>query len=356
MTIVRNPPIGIRISARAVRIRKIAVCAAVVSANLGAWLVAWLMLGGNTVLMGSAVLAYSLGLRHAVDADHIAAIDNATRKLMHDGKRPVTVGLWFSLGHSTIVVLLSLMLVLTATGIRQQLSHLAVVGATVGVVSSCLVLLVLAAMNAYVLAGLVRTFRAIRKGQARVDGDSQLSLLPVGPLGRVASRLFRLISASWHLYPLGVLFGLGFDTATEIGLLGLSAASAVQGLGLWTIMIFPALFTAGMSLIDTADSILMLNVYSWSFVRPMRKLYYNLTVTAISVAVALLVGTMEALALLQAHMGLSGPFWGMVAMVGRNFGLLGYAVVLLFAASWIVSIAIYKLRGYDEIDMPSLGH
>jgi len=178
----------------------------------------------------------------------------------------------------------------------------------------------------------------------------------VGPLGRVASRLLRLISASWHLYPLGVLFGLGFDTATEIGLLGLSAASAVQGLGLWTIMIFPALFTAGMSLIDTADSILMLNVYSWSFVRPMRKLYYNLTVTAISVAVALLVGTMEALALLQAHMGLSGPFWGMIAMVGRNFGLLGYGVVLLFAASWIISIAIYKLRGYDEIDMPSLGH
>jgi len=161
--------------------------------------------------------------------------------------------------------------------------------------------------------------------------------------------LFRLISESWQMYPLGLLFGLGFDTATEIGLLGLSAASAVRGLGLWTIMIFPALFTVGMSLVDTADSIMMLNVYSWSQVRPMRKLYYNLTVTAISVAVALLVGTMEALALLQAHLGLSGPFWGLVAMLGRNFGLLGYGVVLLFAASWIVSLTMYKLQGYDKI-------
>jgi len=332
--------------------RKAAVSVAVLSVNLVIWLATWMMFGGNTVMIGSAVLAYSLGLRHAVDADHIAAIDNATRKLMNDGKQPVTVGLWFSLGHSTVVVLLSLLLVLTAAGIRQQLSHLAEFGSLLGVAASGLVLFVLAAMNACVLAGLLRTFRSIRRGEVDPAGQSLQSLVPTGLMGRAAARLFRLISASWQLYPLGLLFGLGFDTATEIGLLGLSAASAVKGLGLWTIMIFPALFTAGMSLIDTADSIMMLNVYSWSQVRPVRKLYYNLTVTAISVAVAVLVGAMEVLALLQAHLGLSGPFWGLVAVLTRNFGLLGYAVVLLFAASWIVSLMIYKMRGYDKIGMP----
>ena len=336
--------------------KAILVCAAVIAANLAAWAVALAVYGGNTVLMGSAVLAFSLGLRHAVDADHIAAIDNATRKLMYEGRRPVTVGLWFSLGHSTIVVLLCLMLVVTAAGLKHELKDLAAIGSTFGMAASCVVLLVLGVLNAQVLSRLIRKFRAIRSGHFHADDDNGATLTQFGLLGRSVSRLFRLISASWHLYPLGFLFGLGFDTATEVGLLGLSAVSAVQGLGLWTIMVFPALFTAGMSLVDTADNILMLNIYSWSSVRPMRKLYYNITVTAISVAVAWLVGGIEALSLLENHLALSGPFWDWVKLVAQNFGLLGYGVVAIFAASWVVSVAIYKLRGFDNADASASLH
>jgi len=332
-------------------IRSVTVMGGVLAFNAGVWLLAWLMFRGSALLMGSAILAFSLGLRHAVDADHIAAIDNATRKLMQDGKRPVTVGLWFSLGHSSIVVLLSLLLVVMATGMKQQLDKLAAIGSVAGVVISCLVLFLLAALNCSVLVGLTRTFRRVRNGGTYREEDVALQLARRGLMGRIFSKLFRSVHASWQLYPVGLLFGLGFDTATEIGLLGLSAASAMRGLGLWSIMVFPALFTAGMSLIDTADSVLMLNVYSWSFIRPLRKLYYNITVTAISVVTAAGVGALEALALMQQKMGWSGPFWNLVALFGRNFGGIGYAVIGLFTISWIVSVLFYKLQRYDELDV-----
>jgi nickel/cobalt transporter (NiCoT) family protein len=335
----------------ALRTRAAGVLVGVVALNVLAWLAAWSCFGGNTVLMGSAVLAFSLGLRHAMDADHIAAIDNATRRLMHAGKRPLTVGLWFSLGHSTVVVLLSLLLVLTAGGMQRQLERVASIGGGIGVAVSCVVLSALAVMNARVLLDLVRKFRAVKNEGVCRHEDIASSLMPGGLLGRLSARLFRFVGASWHLYPVGVLFGLGFDTATEIGLLGLSAASAVRGVGLWPIMVFPALFTAGMSLLDTADGILMLNIYNWSFDRPLRKLYYNLSITAISVAVALLVAAMEALALVQVRMGFSGPFWELVAVADRNFGFLGYAVVGLFVASWMVSIVVYKVQGYDRMEV-----
>ncbi len=321
--------------------------------NLGAWIWAGVAFHRFPVLLGTAFLAYSFGLRHAVDADHIAAIDNVTRKLMQEGKRPVAVGLMFSLGHSTIVVLGSLAIAATALAFQHHIKSLQQVGGLVGTLVSTLFLFAIAAINLVVLRSIYRTFRSVRRGEPYVDEDFDLLLGSRGLLARLFRPLFRIIRRSWHMYPLGVLFGLGFDTATEIGLLGIAAAEASQGLSLWSVLVFPALFAAGMSLIDTTDNILMLGAYGWAFVKPIRKLYYNLTITSVSVVVALAVGGVEALGLIgeQFHMG--GPFWRLVESLNNNFGLLGYAIIALFALSWILSIAIYRWRGIDEMEPAS---
>jgi high-affinity nickel-transport protein len=334
--------------------RTITLFAALAVANVAAW--AWAMVAFRhyPLLIGTALLAYGLGLRHAIDADHIAAIDNVTRKLMQSGDRPIATGFFFSLGHSTVVVLASLAIAATAAALETNLAHLRDVGGIVGTAVSAVFLLAIAAMNLVILASVYRAFHRVKNGGRLVADDLDVLLSGGGILARVFRPLFGIVRKSWHMYPLGLLFGLGFDTATEIALLGISAAQAAKGMPIWSIMVFPALFTAGMSLVDTADSVLMVGAYGWAFRRPMRKLYYNLIITFISVLVALLVGGIEALGLIARHAGLRGRLWDGVTLLNENFGLLGYLIVSLFIVAWGVSALVYRAKGYDSIELESL--
>jgi high-affinity nickel-transport protein len=319
--------------------------------NVGAWLWAGVAFHRYPVLLGTALVAYSFGLRHAVDADHIAAIDNVTRKLMQSGKRPVAVGLMFSLGHSTVVILGSAAIAGAALALQHRLDAIRNMASVIGTLVSALFLFAIALVNLMVLRSVYRAFVRVRRGEPYVEEDFNLLLAGGGILSRLFRPMFRMISRSWHMYPLGFLFGLGFDTATEIGLLGISAAEAAKGLSFWSILVFPVLFAAGMSLIDTTDNILMLGAYGWAFVKPIRKLYYNLTITCVSVVVAVVVGGIESLGLLGEHFHRKGWFWEAVASLNGNFGTLGYFIVGLFAASWILSIAFYKWRQFDDLEV-----
>ena len=319
--------------------------------NGAAWLWAITAFHRFPVLLGTAFLAYSFGLRHAVDADHIAAIDNVTRKLMQEGKRPVAVGFMFSLGHSTVVILGAIGLAAVALGLQERLDHYRTIGGVIGTSVSALFLLAIALVNLFILRSVYSTFTRVRRGEPYVDEDFDLLLNNRGFLARIFRPVFALIRRSWHMYPLGFLFGLGFDTATEIGLLGISAAEASRGLSLWSILVFPVLFAAGMSLVDTTDNILMLGAYGWAYIKPIRKLYYNLTITSVSVVVAFVVGGIEALGLLSGQLHLQGVFWGFIDRLNSNFGVLGYCIIGIFALAWIVSIAIYKLRRFEELEL-----
>jgi len=321
-----------------------------VAANLLAWVWALIAFHDYPVLVGTAFLAYAFGLRHAVDADHIAAIDNVTRKLMQDGKRPVATGLFFSLGHSTVVVLASVAIALTTSALEGRFDEFKLVGGVIGTLISAIFLFLVAAANFVILRSVYRTFQEVRRGGTFVEEDLNRLLAQRGFLGRLFRPMFRLVSRSWHMYPLGFLFGLGFDTATEIGVLGISAAEASKGLPIWSIMVFPVLFTAGMSLIDTTDGVLMLGAYSWAFTKPIRKLYYNLTITFVSVLVAVLIGGIEALGLLADQLNLEGPFWIYIGTLNDHFGSLGYLIIAIFVASWLVSIAFYRLRRFDRLE------
>ena len=332
------------------RMRIVGLAAALVIANLASWVWAFVAFRDYPLLLGTALLAYSFGLRHAVDADHIAAIDNVTRKLMQDGQRPVGVGLFFSLGHSSVVVALSVAIAFAAASLDRY-ADLKAVGGLIGTGISAFFLFAIAAANCVILNGLWRSFRRVRRGGRLVEEDLDILLVNRGLVARACRRLFRLIARSWYMYPLGLLFGLGFDTATEVGLLGISAAGATKGLSLWSILVFPALFTAGMALIDTADGILMLGAYGWAFVKPVRKLYYNITVTLLSVLVALLVGGVELLGLVADAADLEGGAWRVIGTLADNLGLAGYGIVALFVASWLVAAAIYRWKGYDALDI-----
>lgn len=336
--------------AAAMRAKILGIYAVLAVANLLAWAWAVLAFRGHPLLLGTSFLAYSFGLRHAVDADHIAAIDNVTRKLMQEGGRPITAGFFFSLGHSSVVVLASLAIVATAGVLQHRFDALRNVGGVVGTSVSALFLFAIAAANMSALKGIYRAFRKTRRGAALEDGELDSLLAQRGFYTRLLRPCLRLVAKSWHMYPLGFLFGLGFETATEIGLLGIAAAEATKGLPIWSILVFPALFTAGMSLIDTTDSVLMVGAYGWAFMKPVRKLYYNLTVTLVSVAVAFLIGGVEALHLVADEFGLSGRFWDAIGALNDHFDSLGYAIIGIFAASWLVSVAIYRLKRYDEIE------
>ncbi len=317
--------------------------------NLGLWAFAIVLFRHYPMLLGTCFLAYSFGLRHAVDADHIAAIDNVTRKLMQQGKRPVGVGLFFSLGHSTVVIALSVAIAFTATAVKGHFGALADFGSVAGTMVSALFLFAIAILNAIILLAVFRTFRRVAAGGVYSDEDLNLLLARRGLLGRLFRGLFRLIGHSWQMYPVGFLFGLGFDTATEVGLLGIAATEASRGLPIWSILIFPGLFAGGMALIDTADGVLMLGAYGWAFAKPLRKLFYNLTITAVSTVVAFLVGGIETLGLVQSKFAFGGPFWRLVAALNDNFGTLGYLIIGIFAAGWALSVALYRARGYDGI-------
>jgi high-affinity nickel-transport protein len=328
----------------------IALYVLLIGFNLAAWCWAFVAFHRFPVLLGMAFLAYSFGLRHAVDADHIAAIDNVTRKLMQQGKRPVAVGLMFSLGHSTIVVVGSIAIAATALALQHRIDGVRQIGGVIGTLVSTLFLFAIAIVNLIVLHSVYRSFQRVRRGEPYVDEDFDLLLGNRGFLSRLFRPMFNLIQCSWHMYPLGFLFGLGFDTATEIGLLGLSAAEASKGLSLSSILVFPVLFAAGMSLIDATDNVLMLGAYGWAYVKPIRKLYYNITITSVSVVVALAVGGIEALGLLANKFHLTGGVWSLVGKLNENFGVLGYGIVALFAGSWILSIVIYKWRRFDDME------
>lgn len=329
--------------------KAIALCGAVIAANLAAWGWAFAAFHFQAALLGTALLAYGLGLRHAVDADHIAAIDNVVRKLMQEGKRPTAVGFFFALGHSSVVVGAAAAIAASATGLQHRYPGLLDTASTIGTTVSATFLLAIAALNAAVLAATCRLFGRARRGGAYRAGELETVLARRGLMGRVLRRLFGLISRSWHMYPLGLLFGLGFDTASEIGLLAIAASEAAHGLPIWSILAFPALFTAGMSLLDTIDGVLMLGIYGWAFVNPVRKLAYNLAITLMSVVVAVLVGGVEALGLVAGKMGLVGGLRDTVGAASDAIGLFGCVIIALFVASWVVSMLLYRLMRYDKI-------
>jgi len=328
--------------AGSLRVNLIGIYSLLIAANLGGWAWAFLVFADQPLYLGTALLAYSFGLRHAVDADHIAAIDNVTRKLMQEGKRPVGVGFFFAMGHSTVVILAAAGVAATTTMLSTHFDQFKSIGGIIGTLVSALFLFVIAAANLIILRSVWRTYRHVRRGGAYVDEDFDLLLNSCGVLARLLRPLFRLVSTSWHMFPLGFLFGLGFDTATEIGVLGVSAANATQGMPIWGILVFPALFSAGMALFDTADGVLMLGAYGWAFIEPRRKLYYNFCITLISAVAALLVGGVEFLGLMGERLGLEGGFWGGIALINGQFGLIGFALVGLFAIGWLGSMLVYR--------------
>jgi high-affinity nickel-transport protein len=337
-----------RQSSSDVRHRVISLYAFLLGYNLLTWALTFVIFRTRPDLLALALTAYTFGLRHAFDADHISAIDNVTRKLMQEKQRPVGVGLFFSLGHSTIVVVLTALIALAAVAV-SNFDQLKLIGGLVGTGVSALFLLVIAAINLVILLDIWRTFREVRQGGAYNDLTLDEALNKRGLMGRFFRPLLKMTDRSWKMYPMGVLFGLGFDTATEVGLLGIAAFSAGHGVPIIAILLFPALFTAGMTLMDTTDSILMLGAYGWAFVKPIRKLYYNLNITLVSVIVALAIGGLEALSILITELHLSGSPWDQINLLNGQFGLLGILIVALFLVSWLVSTVIYRVKRYDEI-------
>ena len=304
-------------------------------------------------MLGTALLAYTFGLRHAVDADHIAAIDNVTRKLMQQGQRPVGVGFFFALGHSTVVVALSVGVAFAASELTSRFDSMKAVGGIISTSASALFLFAVACVNVLVLVSVYRTFQAVKRGEPFAADDFDILLNSRGFLTRIFRPLFRLVTKSWHMLAIGFLFGLGFDTATEVALFGISSTQAANGMSFSSIMVFPALFTAGMSLVDTTDGVLMLGAYGWAFMKPIRKLYYNMTITAVSVVVAVVIGGLETLNLIGDQLGLTdgGGFWGTIGGLNDNFGILGYVIIGIFVLSWGGSVLFYKFKRYDELEI-----
>jgi high-affinity nickel-transport protein len=300
----------------------------------------------SPALAGLGTLAYTFGLRHAFDADHIAAIDATTRKLLQDGKRPLGVGFFFSLGHSTIVFALATALAIGAKTLNSRVPTFQDYGGYVGASVSGTFLLLIGILNLVVLLDIVRVFRDMRRG--RYDRERlEARLLDQGLMSRFfLRRLGGRIDSSWKMYPLGALFGLGFDTATEIGLLAIAAGVATHEAPFLAIVSLPILFAAGMSLMDTADGAFMCKAYGWAFSNPVRKVYYNITVTSLSVTVALVIGLIELLQVAAAKLSLDSGFW--TFLDDLDFGRIGYVVVALFVATWAASLVIWKTRRIEE--------
>ncbi len=319
--------------------------------NVVAWILALLASAQYPILLPTAFLAYTFGLRHAVDADHIAAIDNTTRKLMQDGQRPVAVGLFFSLGHSTIVVALSVVIAISAAFI-SNVPTLQSIGGLIGTGISAAFLLVIGLINLVVLIDIYRMFRKVARGGAYDEQTLEDFLNNRGLLARIFRPMLRVIRKSWHMYPLGLLFGLGFDTASEVALLGLAATSGANHVPIYFILVLPALFAAGMSLVDSTDGILMLGAYGWAYIKPIRKLYYNLNITLVSVIIAFVIGGIEALNVIGRELGLRGGIWDLVANL--DFELIGLAIIAIFVVSWTLSTLIYRWKGYDDLGAGSV--
>ena len=291
-------------------------------------------------LLGLGALAYSFGLRHAFDADHISAIDNTTRKLLQQGKQPLGVGFFFSLGHSTVVFLIAL-----ALGMAVKVMLLRALGGLIGTSVSGTFLVVIGLVNLVVLLDIAATYRAMQRGE--FDREAlETRLITGGVFTRLFSRLFNFVTESWHVYPIGFLFGLGFDTASEVALLAVSAGAAAQGLPFFAVIALPIIFAAGMTLMDTTDGAFMCKAYGWAFSHPARKLFYNLTMTSLSVFIALFVGGVELLQIAAQMAGLNEGVWSWVGQF--DLSSFGYVMVGAFAIAWMAAFAIFKLRRLDE--------
>lgn len=305
--------------------------------------------GGKVLGVGLGLTAYTLGMRHAFDADHIAAIDNTTRKLMAEGKRPMSVGFWFSLGHSSVVFVMVMGVALgvraLSSGIGDENSALQQLSGVWGTLVSGLFLLAIGLINLAALVGILHVFRGMRQGRYD-EAELERQLDKRGFLNRVLGRVTRAVTKPWHMYPTGFLFGLGFDTVTEIGLLVIAGGAVAASLPWWAVVTLPILFAAGMSLLDTLDGAFMNLAYGWAFARPVRKIYYNITVTALSVAVALIIGGIEIVGLLADKAGITtGP---LAAVAHLDLEHVGYGVVVLFVATWALSVTIWKVGRIDE--------
>ena len=320
--------------------------------NVGAWVWALIAFHDYPVLLGTSLLAYTFGLRHAVDADHIAAIDNVTRKLMQQGKRPVGVGFFFSLGHSTIVFGLSIAIALTSVALKDRFDSLEYIGGIIGTCVSAFFLSPSPSANILILDfGLPHL--SARQERRRLCGRG--SQPDPGPARILRPHFPESCSASsttaGRCIPSAFFSASASTPRPKWALLGISATAAAKGLPIWSILVFPTLFTAGMALVDSTDSILMLGAYGWAFVKPIRKLYYNMTITFVSIVVALLIGGIEALGLIGDEFGWKGAFWAMMDSLNDNFGTIGFVIIGVFVVSWIASLIIYRMNKYDEIEV-----
>jgi high-affinity nickel-transport protein len=333
-----------------------AMLLAIIGLHVAGWLMLAAAVGGhyhitNTEIFGfgTGALAYTLGMRHAFDADHIAAIDNTTRKLVGDGKRPLSVGFFFSLGHSTIVFVLALLLNFGIRALDEQLrnnnSGLHNVTGIVGTTVSGTFLYVIALLNIIILVGIVHVFREMRTGSYS-DEQLEAMLDKRGLMNRFLGPIARRADAPWKMYPIGLLFGLGFDTATEVALLVLAGSAVVSGLPFYAILSLPLLFAAGMCLFDTLDGCFMNFAYDWAFANPVRKVYYNMTITGLSVFVAVFIGTVEILGLIGQQYGLSGGFWNFMGSFDINKA--GFVIVGVFVVTWVAALAIWHFAGLEE--------
>jgi nickel/cobalt transporter (NiCoT) family protein len=307
-------------------------------------------------VIGTGLTAYTLGLRHAFDADHISAIDNTTRKLMAEGKRPMSVGFWFSLGHSTVVFVLAFVLALGIKSVSGSVSNagsrLHDIGGVIGTSVSGGFLYLIAGLNLAILCGIVRVFLDMRRGRYD-EAELETQLDSRGLMSRFFAPLMRAISKPWQMYPVGVLFGLGFDTASEVALLFLAAGAAGAGLPFYAILCLPILFAAGMSLLDTIDGSFMNFAYGWAFSKPVRKVFYNLVITGLSVAIALVIGTIELGGLLAHELGAQGSFWSWLENI--NVSALGLIIVGMFFATWTVALSVWHFGHLEERWEPQLG-
>lgn len=309
--------------------------------NIGLWIIA---VATNIIypfLLGLIILAYGLGLRHAVDADHIAAIDNTTRKLMSEGKKPLTVGLFFSLGHSTIVILLTGIIAFSTSFLQTKLPSIQALGSLIGSLISSFFLLLIGIINLFVLIDLLKTWSNTSKEHKEIHHHVHSH----GIFVRIFKPLLKTVTKSYHMYFVGFLFGLGFDTASEIALLSISATTSARGLGGY-IFLLPLAFTAGMVLIDTLDGMLMLAAYGWAYLKPLRKLYYNIVITLISVIVALIIGGTEALQLLSDRLNIHNDFFDLIGKV--NLSSAGFIIIAVFIICWFISLVIYRHKRYDR--------
>lgn len=330
------------------RARILALYAFLLAFNILACAWAVIAFADRPTLLGTALLAYVLGLRHAVDADHIATIDNVVRKLMQEGKHPLAAGLFFSLGHSLSIALAVAAIAGAAFALKERFQEFRAIGSIIGTGASAFFLLTIGIINLVILRTVWRNFQRARRGGDAGQQEIDLLFSGTGFMSRILRPLFRMVTASWQMLAVGLLFGLGFDTATEISLFTVAAGQATGGLSLGNVMVFPALFTAGMTLVDTTDSVLMVGAYGWAFLNPIRKLWYNLTITAISVVVALMIGGIEALGLIAGKLQLEGDFWDAISGLGENLANFGYLVVGIFLMSWALSFALYHWLGFEQ--------